>query len=239
MANNLELPELEPYVLSLIVVAAEGANALSGRSTLIENTALGVALQWIGQLPEAASGNGRARPLLTSWLGPEKSPQTAFELAAYLIDAVDGVVRQRHPSISLPATRGPSKFDQHVFQAMGQTIARATGFRHGDGPSVDVALARLSEADPRRLQQEFLRNYLGNMLQDYFDECGMRAKFAKLPHDEEEALRTDDADALADTVFKAVGPGDGPAKVEHVLAVLGKLIACVWHAERKLDDDQH
>jgi hypothetical protein len=238
MKDEFVLPDLEPYVLSLIVVAAEGARTATGQPAMIENAALRVGLQWIGDLPKASSERGQARDLVKLWIGHLPPPNSAFQIAACLSDAIDQLVRNRHPSLQLPFEGMPTKFDQHVFLAIGQTICRVVGFRVGTGPSAHVAWAQLSRQSPRNLQQRFLRNYLGNVLQDFFDACHVRAEFVRLPKGEEEALRTQDAEDLAETVFGLMKTSNSAASPEEVITCLRRVIARVWIVEDELDDDQ-
>lgn len=234
MVDDTEIPELEPYVLSLLVVAAEGAKARSGQSALVRNAALRLGLEWMGDLPAAAADISRT---LRDWLGRDDLPDTTFELCAWLIDAIDRLVRERHPVLALDTPCEPTKFDQHVFLAVGQTIANVAPLKRGVGPSATDALRALAKQDPRWLQQQFLRNYIGNVLQDYFDECQIRAEFPTIAAEEEGALRTDDAENLAATVFDALPDAGGPVELVEILQAFGSVVTAVWNAERKLNDD--
>ena len=72
-------------------------------------------------------------------------------------------------------------------------------------PPIDECFERISRERPRELQKAFVKNYLGNVLHDYFDESRVRAEFPSLAVDTEGTLRTGEAAVISETVFAQLG----------------------------------
>lgn len=239
MKDDFKLPEVERYVLALLSAAAQGPKTYSGQSALVENAALRIGLDWVGAIPRAASDQSNNEALLKLWIGYLPAPRSAFEIAAHLVDGIDRVVRARHPSIRIQFQSEPSKFDQHVFIAVGQTICRAVDFHAGTGPSAVEAWKILAKQNPRVLQRRLLRNYIGNVLQEYFDASEIRAAHYKIPKSEEEALRTEDAEDLAYAVFDLILSEDNPLSADQILAQFRRVITKIWTVNTDLQNDSH
>jgi hypothetical protein len=83
------------------------------------------------------------------------------------------------------------------------------------------------------MQRQLIANYLGNILQDYFDACQVRLRVRSLPDNTEENLRRVEAHNMAEWVFDDA-PADGPAlSVEQVEQRLGQLMMAVFLEEGK------
>src|SRR5262249_17068009 len=130
----------------------------------------------------------------------------------------------------------PSSYDHAAYLAVAQTLCRTAGVRGAKFPPTDECLSRIAEKTARALQESFLTNYLGNVLQDYFDASRARAKLPTLPHETEGRLRSEDAAELAKAVFSRLQAGDGPVESQALQETLQNLIARVWLAEKALDD---
>ena len=81
-------------------------------------------------------------------------------------------------------------------------------------PPLEKARTRLAGQSPLELQRAFIRNYFGNILQDYFDACELRRKFPKLDEDTEEKLRTSDGQAIADWLFERTPSTEQSADID-------------------------
>lgn len=239
MTPEPTIPPLEPYVFELLIVASEATYFGSKRPAMLLNDAVKIGIDWMGKMPAAAKSRKNGKDLPTRWIGHLPDPASAFELSGTLVEAMDQIVRNRHPKISLSHPSEPTKFDQHVYLAIGQTVAEFVGFKNGVGPSAEQTWARLSAESPRNLQRVFFRNYLGNVLQDYFDACKVRAAHPKLPRSEEEALRMEDAEDLADSIFDLIDREQNPIDAEVFLDKFALLLKLVWKHQRKKDNAQN
>jgi hypothetical protein len=93
-------------------------------------------------------------------------------------------------------------FDSFVLHAVAQTLAdlgwpqrRAEEF---DGPSCEQLRRQLDGVSFSTFCEVFLRNYFGNLLQDYFKRAEVRRAHPNLPPDREVQLRSSDAQEIVD-----------------------------------------
>lgn len=182
------------------------AFANDARGALARHLALTLVIELAGRLPEAARrGPAGIRELLEA----PRDPQSFLELSAALV----GVVRRRQEAAyGTGGGAGPvvwSEFDHQALQALAQALADAIWHqRDADsvaGPALAACIDELANASARTLVELLLQHYVGNLLQTYFTEAGVRRSVAGLPKDTEELLRSRDAALVARRVMRAVG----------------------------------
>lgn len=218
------LPDLTSGALTLLVIALKKDRD----KRLTRGPALRAACECVAMLPHRCRSGERA---VCALLGVSQLPPNLFRFCALLLDAVE----RRISGSEAEGTRGErrwkrSEYDHPILLALGQTVARAARMTRLLGPDSAAAIARLADADPRRLQQELLANYIGNVLQDYFDACQVRLKVRDLPGDTEEDLRRVDARKMAEWVC-ADTPSGAVLPVEQVEQRLGQLMTAVFLEE--------
>jgi len=230
------MPEMRAFAMSLLVVATGDTRAIPKALNIVRNAAFRYCLELIGNFPDLAR---RAKPedlSLGGWLAGYGGTRDFFILCGHLLDAVDRRVRGRHSALDRVPGDEPSSYDHAAHLALAQTLCRTADVRRAKFPPIEECFSRIARAHPRTLQKTFLVNYLGNVLQDYFDASRIRAEFSSLPPGTEDTLRSVEAAALSDAVFAALGSGEGPVDATPLQQELQELISRVWLAEKTLDD---
>lgn len=238
MLEDDRIPKMRPFVMSLLVVASGDTRTLPENVDIARNAALRYALAIAGASPVLAARAIRGDWSFGEWIESEGDarPDEFFLLCGRLIDAIDRRIRGRHSRVKPEAGDEPSAYDHAAYLALGQTLCRAAGVRRGRFPLVWQCLENLAALEARGLQESLLRNYLANVLCDYFDASQARAEFPSLPMDTEESFRTQEGAALAAHVLALAGHGGGPVDYRALQRGLQDLIGRVWIAERALDD---
>lgn len=227
---------MRDFVMSLLLVAAGEGRTLPKRLEVIDNAALRYSIDLSAKLPGLLQLAVHDDVSLGGWLAGAKPVKGFFEFCGLILDALDQRVRGRHSALASRSSDAPSSYDHAVFLALGQTLFQAADVREGKLPPLNDALHRASQMSPVQMQQALIANYLGNLLQDYFEATQIRAEFPKLPDDTENTLRTDEAKALAEWVFELPRGGDQALSVAAVQEALREIIGRVWIAEKALDD---
>lgn len=229
-APNLEM---RAFAMSLLVAATGDARTVRTSVNIVYNAAFRYSFELVGAFPELARRND---PALGKWLGGHPTTGDFFVFCGYLLDALDERVRGRHNAFDPVTNDSPSAYDHAAYLALGQTLCRTGGVRLGKFPPLRECFLNLARAQPRELQKAFLTNYLGNILQDYFDASRIRAQSPTLPPDTEERLRSEDAAALTEVLFSEFDNETTALDVSVLQKELQDLIGRVWEAERALDD---
>jgi hypothetical protein len=229
---------MRPFVMSLLVVAAGDTRTMQRSLNIADNAALRYALELAGSSPDLARRAVGGDRSFGGWLNGDVRTDDFFVFCGRLVDALDRRVRARHGVLRGTDADEPTSYDHATFLALGQTLCRAAGVRRAKFPAIETCFCNISAAPPRNLQRALLVNYLGNVLQDYFDASRIRAEFVSLPKDIENTLRSEEATALADAVFQLLaGNGDSintPAEASAIQRELRRVVGSVWLAERAL-----
>lgn len=220
--------------MSLLVVAAGDARTIPETVNIVNNAAFRYCLELLGNFHRFVHGS--KDDLLARLLVDYKDDGDFFIFCGRLLDAIDQRVRGRHREFRRASGDEPSTYDHAAYLALGQTLCRVGGVRGAKFPTTSQCFSELVRQKPQVLQQVFLTNYLGNVLQDYLDASRVRARFSSLPPDIEEKLRNEDAAALSKEVFAQLGKGDGPVDQKALQNELRDLISRVWLAEQALND---
>lgn len=234
--RELQAPELPPYVLSLIVVAAGGeSKSVRERLLLAHSAALRYTIEYAGALPSVGS-NPFSNTTVRRWLDLDRVPTDLFEFCARLLDGIDMRVRGRHRQLLRAEGDVPTSFDRSAMLALAQVIDSVGAMRNASDTEVGEAFIALANRQPLELQKLLVENYLGNVLHDYFDACEIRAEFPRLPVRTEHELRVRHGRNIAEAVF-AVLPDSGEAAAPEVVqTALREMVGLIWLAERSLDD---
>jgi hypothetical protein len=178
---------------------------------------------------QALSGSDTA---LQAAVGPHEKPETLFDFFVALHDTLWQQVAEtakRHP-------KGPDRltgFDHSAFLANFQSFVYLLGVDDGVGPRYEVAVARVAALDPRAIQYHLTVNYLGNLMQDYFETASIRQSNPGLPADTEAGLREEDGVRAAEIVFADVQAREGPLDWPTYKAAAGRFLLAVGLLERE------
>lgn len=224
-APRPELPIISPGALRLLSVALEKDRD----KRLTSNAALRAALELLAQLPQTCrSGSRRAHEQLGF---PDEAPNL-FRFCAMLLTRVETTLERRDDDGRSRWNR--SEYDHPVLLALAQTIARVAGMSNALGPDIRVVMRRLGEQSPESLQRALVENYLGNVLQDYFDACEVRYNVPDLHQDAEIQLRKSDARSMAEWVFDPLSLGrPGQVQFEAIERRLAQLMAGLFVEDTK------
>jgi hypothetical protein len=114
-------------------------------------------------------------------------------------------------------------------------LSRAAGVKRASVPQFELCLHRIAKTKPRDMQERLLTNYLGNVLQDYFDAAEVRASQVSLPATLEHSLREEEAADLSRAVFAAIAADDDTAvPVTLLQEELRDIVGRVWIAQKEL-----
>ena len=235
MSEEIPVPEMRPFAMSLLVEAAGNARTTPQHRNLIFNAAFRYGVELAGELPTHAENAARGDFSFGGWLSDEAGDDF-FVLSGRLLDAVEARIRGRHAILKKSREDEPSAYDHAALMALGQTFCRAGEVRQARFPTVPAGLAAIARCKPRALQQIFVADYLGNVLQDFFDASQIRAEFPSLPPDTEDTLRKEEATELTAAVFAAITSSDHPVEIAPLHAELQEMVGRVWLADKALDD---
>ena len=221
--DRKELPEVSDGTLTLLAIALKNDK----EKMITQNPALRASLRCMAELPSRCAGG---EPVVREYLGVHAQPLTFFRFCAGLLDRVD---RQLLPpeGISHASRSRRSEYDHPVLLALGQTVARAAGMRPDSEPGLGPALKELAWAEPGTLQRDLMRNYFGNILQDWFEACEIRLQVPDLPASVEGDLRDRDARLMAEWLLPAEGANKGGADIDDLIRRLGKLMVGLFLKE--------
>lgn len=216
-AAAIPSPSISKGAQKLLVIAQrdDTQGAMAG------NAALRISLERLAGLPGLCAGSDQS--VLYHLLGQKELPASFFGFCAALANVID--LRVADSAGDLPQGRSlATDFDHSVLLALGQALTdavREPGEQSPElGPRIEVALPRLALTSAHNLQRLLVQHYVGNILQDYFDRCRLRLRIPELPPDTELKLRTEDAHAIADTLFAHLpraGAGVEPERVQESL----------------------
>lgn len=236
MTQEYSTPEMRPFVMSLLVTAVGDARKTPRNRNLVFNATFRYGLELAGNLPTYARKAASGDRTFGGWLAAGEAAADLFGLLGQLLDALDKRVRGRHASLGKLPEDEPSAYDHAALMAVGQTFCHAAGVRRAKFPAIAEAMASTMQFDARQMQERFVTNYFGNVLQDFFDASQIRAEFSSLPADTEDSLRKEEASSITQAVFAPLGKSRGLANTENLLTEIQEMIARVWLAEKALDD---
>lgn len=195
MANDVEPPEISPGALSLLRIARKN----DVYRAMAKNAALLAALEFGKDLIETCEEEKLSS--LFSFLQTETPPRSFLAIAAASLRCIRDRMEQ-HPSV-VPAV---NDFNRHVLQGFAETLADLAwpdrNAQDFDGPTPKVFLARIALSDLETLWTSMLKNYLGNIYQDYFAALRVREEVTDLDQTVESNLRLVDASALAEYAMR-------------------------------------
>jgi hypothetical protein len=236
LSQKAHIPQLRAVAMSLLVVATGDNKKIPEAIDIVHNAAFRYSLELIGSFPGIIQNSKGRTVTFRPWLSASDSTQDFFIFCGRLLDAIDRRVRGRHEEFDPVPEEEPSSYDHAAFLAVAQTLCRAAGVRGAKFPPIGECFSTIAEETPRQLQESFLKNYLGNVMQDYFDGSRARATLPSLPPETEGRLRSEDAAELVKAVFSRMQAGNGPVNSGALQQTLQHLIAQVWLAESALDD---
>jgi hypothetical protein len=237
-ATASDVGALSSGAISLLALAAGAFDDPGGqrRHDISNGAALRLAWDVCGALPAESAAFLAQRPSqLLTWMDTAAAPPDLFLFCGWLADGLHRRVCGRHASLRSEEGWCPTGFDHSVYLALGQGLAHFLGMAGGTGPGFDAVVTQVAELAPAALQREFLRNYLGNVMQDFFDAAEIRKRNPRLPPTTEPDLRELDGAVAADIVFASIAPGDGPVPWPAFHQAFRSLLGAVFLAER----DQH
>jgi hypothetical protein len=205
-------PAVSGGAATLLAIAQENDR----RGRIATNAALRLSLEHLASIPKLSTSGATA---LAKGLGLTPVPATLFQFCAALANAIDEQI------LALEKARGPwsevTDFDRSVYLALAQTLSRVVPGAMTERSPLEEVLPRLAAADPAALQRDLVENYVGNLLQEYFETCEVRFNVPDLPDDTEQRMRTEDARAIARAVgTSASAPGELQERLRRVLAAL-------------------
>jgi len=230
---------LSPGALSLLAVAAGAIDDRTGerRYDFVDGAALRRCWQTCGELPSQCKSYCNDEPNdLLKWMDAESPPPNLFLFCGWLADAIHNEICGRRVYFHRRPGDRTSGFDHSVYLALGQALSHFCGMERGVGPEFKELIREVARLDPADLQRMFLRNYIGNILQDYFDQAGVRLAHPDLPPSTESDLRRVDAERFAQIVFSDAEHSTGPLSWARLNTSLKRVIGAVVLAERELDD---
>lgn len=200
---NDQHAEVSPLGQTLLEVA--WSNDRHGK--LVGNAALRLSLSTLKKLLSACKQDDTA--LMARLTGQSELPRSFLSFAAALANVIDLRLRSRGPNEqphSQANRDSPSDFDHSVFLALGQALAD-TAWPHAEerdlrSPAIKQVVARLADCELQDVQVSLLQNYLGNVLQDYFDRAQARAAVRDLPDETELEIRRDDCSIIAELAWQ-------------------------------------
>jgi hypothetical protein len=161
-------------------------------------------------------------------------PRGWFSFCVSLVNKIDSNLEKVLPGKTAEWS-SRTDFDRNVYLAIGQTIGEIIREQHGKRDSLDFTTEQLIEslakAQPARLQQLLMENYIGNILQELFDTCKIRLGVRDLPKDTELNLRRNDAHLLAGTLFAQHMKNRTSVDIPSLLQSLKELLALVWQKD--------
>jgi hypothetical protein len=236
--DRLGLPDvssLTPGAVSLLALAG-GAYGDASRERvrdILDGTIFRRLFDLATRLPElckqALLGSDTA---LRAVIGPHDEPETLFDFFVALHDTLWRQIAakaKRYPE-------GPDRltgFDHAAFLANFQSFLYLLGAEDGVGPRYEVAVSLVAELDPRTIQHHFTVNYLGNLMQDYFETAVIRRSSPGLPADTEARLREEDGVRAAEIVFAEVQKKEGPLDWPTYQAAAKRFLTAVALLERE------
>lgn len=140
----------------------------------------------------------RAERMCTDAGGTEVQT-SLFHYAALTLADVEATAIRAYGSSSEDKPRR-SEWDHAALLALAQTMCLTGGMRNANNPQLEKAVDRWGRLDSLDLQIECIKNYFGNILQDYFDACEVRKNVRGLPPETEQALREQDAAKMAEWI---------------------------------------
>jgi hypothetical protein len=174
--------------------------------SIVRNYAVIACLNFAQRLQEISILNKPDRDIqLMSLLKCEDAPINFIILTGAslrrITNRINEMIRQKNTT-DIPLV---TDFDAHALKALGLTLSEVIWLpvQKDDfsGPSLENCFDRLREKSLEELWRLFTKHYMGNILQHYFDQAGLRKdpelRYA-IPADEEYQLRERDASAIAE-----------------------------------------
>jgi hypothetical protein len=214
-----EVPELSDGAQALLRIAIQN----DSQNAIANNAAFFVALDWLKRLRIACQdeSDDRLRLLMHS----ERLPDSFLEIVCTVLARIHLELNARlRDSDSTPGLPIATDFDRHVLQAFAETLADAAwpdrAAKDFDGPSTAQVRQRLKKTELAFLYRAFLRNYVGNILNDLFAATQVRQSVRDLDPDTEVKLRSEDAAILVDWVMQQTSSSDPEPEPRHLAACL-------------------
>jgi hypothetical protein len=232
-----ELPDVAAVSRGAVGLLALASGAFGDpkrqrRFDVSESAALRYAFEICGALPHAARAFDTGDETLLVWMDAVAPPPHLFAFCGWLADGIHRRICDRHATLRPKPSDATTDFDHAAYLAIGQTLAGLMGMAGGTGPRFAQIVERVSLARGRALQEHLMRNYIGNILQDYFDQAQIRLQHPNLPDTTEPELRSVDAELIARILFDDIGPGGEPLSWNIVRLSFRRLLTAVALAER-------
>jgi hypothetical protein len=189
-----------------------------------------------GALPEQFQAFRARRPnAILSWLGATAPPENLFVFCGWFgLNTHLEICRAEKTSGSGETLTG---FDHSVYLAFGQCLSEILGMARGIGPDFDTVALRIAGVEPASLQRSFLRHYLANIMQDYFDAAEIRKRRPRLPPSTESDLRAVDATRASEAIFATLPAGPGAIPWTSLHEALKAFFGAIFLAERDQYDN--
>lgn len=195
------LPEISDGARELLRISMENDRY----GAIARNAALLAGFNWLARLRTTAQNESRAGQ--QRLFEAPKAPKTFLELACATIMSIQSDL----DSLYMGQNKGDeplvTDFNRHAFQALAETLAdetwpdrRAQDF---DGPPAEQVFQRLNKKSVDGIWVSYLRNYLGNILQDCFAAARIRESVPDLDAATELNLRLEDSDKIAHFVMQS------------------------------------
>jgi hypothetical protein len=171
---------------------------------------------------------------LQKWLGHRSIPTHFLGFTALLLRQVQVEVNEQTRVADDPAFSYVSDYDGFVLHAFAETVADIMWpNRKADiqlqsftGPPFPDCLEQFANKPLKLVWGWFVKNYVGDILQHYFEASRLRQKNPQLPIEVEMNLRNHDAAQLALLTLSALSStADVEANIQIVLGKLGQSIA--------------
>lgn len=231
--------ELSSGAISLLALAAGAFDDKTGqrRHDLLNSAALRLSWDVCGELPAECQALLSQRPnKLLTWMDATVPPRSLFQFCGWLADGLHQRICGRHSSLSTLPGSFPTGFDHSIYLAIGQSMAHFLGMAGGEGPDFETVVVKVARLNPSEVQREFLRNYFGNVMQDYFDAAQIRKRNPRLPQTTEPDLRRVDARIAADLVFQSLEAGEDPIEWSSFQKAVRPFFGAIFLAEREQFD---
>jgi hypothetical protein len=229
---------LSSGAISLLAAASGAFGDRTGdrRREIANSAALRRCWKICGELPEQFVAYRARKPnRILNWLGAEAPPDNLFMFCGWLSLQTHLEICQVARSSRDPP-ESPTGFDHSVYLAVGQCLSDILGMAGGVGPSFGHVGAKLAASTPASLQRSFLKHYLGNVMQDYFEAADIRRQHRKLPASTEADLRSVDAMFASDIIFAGIETGAAvPWAMLH--ARFKAFLGAIFLAEREQYDN--
>jgi hypothetical protein len=175
---------------------------------------------------------------LQNWLGQATIPTHFLGFTALLLRQIQVEVNEQVQATDKPVVPYVSDYDGFVLHAFAETVADIlwpdrtadTQSQSFTGPAFPGCLKQFVNKPLQLVWGRFIKNYVGNILQHYFETSRIRYNNADLPIELEENLRNHDAAQLAVLAIKEFSAtANVEADIQTVLGRLTQIIVSLLH----------